>query len=238
MPQNCGPNKKTAQQEERKDSSSRAGSDQSIDFPDTSVAAAGAQRAEEDKALIACLREHGVNRADAVRLVNEQPDECRRQLEYLPFVSAFKSGKGAYLRSAIEQGFGPPPAYAKAQQRQERAQQQRTGPAADKAIRRQFRREVFLAELRGFVAQIEQEQPEAFANFLASFEAELGLLLQRFNARAAQDSYRKLYASETKRLERFAAYFAANPCPVPALATWLAAHPPLAVAALLQDERR
>jgi hypothetical protein len=172
-------------------------------------------------------------------LAHGQPDECRRQLEYLPFVPAFKSGKGAYLRSAIEQGFGPPAAYEKAQQQQQRAQQQRTDGAAQRAMARQSRRQTLLAELREFATEMEQEQPEAFAGFQASMKTELGQLLQRFNARAAQDSYRRLYAGEAKRLERFAAYFATNPCPLSAFTTWLALHPPVAVAtALLEDGRR
>ncbi len=235
-PQNCGPNKKTEQQEEKKDSS-RATFDQRPNSPDTSVAAVRVEEPEEDKSLVAYLREHGVNRADAVRLVNEEPDECRRQLEYLPFVTAFKTSKGAYLRSAIEQGFGPPSAYIKARQRQEHAHEQTTGAAADRAAMQRKRREALVSSLRGFAAQMELEQPEAFSRFTAYLEGELHLMMQRFSARAAQESYRKLYSGEAKRLERFATYFAANPCPLPALAAWLVEHPPLTVAALLQDGR-
>jgi hypothetical protein len=38
----------------------------------------------------------------------------------------------------------------------------------------------------------------------------------------AQDSYRRLYASDRKRLELLARYFAQHPCPLPDLAAWLA----------------
>jgi hypothetical protein len=40
----------------------------------------------------------------------------------------------------------------------------------------------------------------------------------------AQETYRRLYASETKRLELFATYFSLNPCLLPELSAWLAAH--------------
>ena len=73
-------------------------------------------------ALVDRLLASDVNRSDAVRLASQVPEECCRQLEYLPFVSTFRSGKGAYLRSAIEGSYGAPKAYREAQQKEQRAQ--------------------------------------------------------------------------------------------------------------------
>jgi hypothetical protein len=234
-PQKCGPNKKTEQQEVREDSSRTPLSEHSDDISSTSAAAVSDQSLEDDDALIACLHGHGVNRADAVRLVKEQPEECRRQLDYLPFVPTFTSGKGAYLRSAIEQGFGPPKKYTETLQLTR--SRHMAGGTIEQANAIESRQEALLTALRSFRDQMEQEQPDVFAGFVTSLESELSVLLHRFSARAAQESYRKLYAGEIKRLERFAAYFATNPCPLPALAAWLAEHPPVNVAALLQGGR-
>ncbi len=70
-----------------------------------------------DSDIVDQLIMHDVNRMDAVRLAAEMPEECYRQLEYLPYVSTFRSGKGAYLRSAIEGSYGAPKGYREAQQR-------------------------------------------------------------------------------------------------------------------------
>lgn len=66
---------------------------------------------ESQSALAERLVREGVNRSDAERLAVEKPEECERQLEYLPFVEEFRTSRGAYLRSAIEKGFGPPAAF-------------------------------------------------------------------------------------------------------------------------------
>lgn len=75
--------------------------------------------------LIALLVGADLNRGDAERFAREQPDVCRKQLEYLPFVREFKSSRGAYLRRAIEGDFAAPAAYARQEHRQ---------PAREEAI--------------------------------------------------------------------------------------------------------
>lgn len=66
-------------------------------------------------ALVEDLIAAGLGKADARRLAQAHPDECRRQLAFLPFIAAFRSSKGAYLRAAIEQEYGPPKGYEEAQ---------------------------------------------------------------------------------------------------------------------------
>ncbi len=60
------------------------------------------------------LTAHGLAKGAAAIYAKANPDECRRQLEYLPYVTEFKSSKGAYLRKAIEDGYGPPKGYEEA----------------------------------------------------------------------------------------------------------------------------
>lgn len=62
--------------------------------------------------LIDSLVEQGLNKFDAIRLSDSNPEECARQLKYLPFVRSFKTSKGAYLRTAIEREFGAPAGFS------------------------------------------------------------------------------------------------------------------------------
>ncbi len=81
-------------------------------------------------ALVEDLIAAGLGKADARRLAQAHPDECRRQLAFLPFVPAFRSSRGAYLRAAIEQEYGPPKGYEEAQKtahRTAKAHQQTQG---------------------------------------------------------------------------------------------------------------
>jgi hypothetical protein len=55
----------------------------------------------------------------------------------------------------------------------------------------------------------------------------LETLLRRHPGKMAQDSFRRLFASDKKRLELLAAYFTEQyPCPLPELSAWLAQHGP------------
>lgn len=69
---------------------------------------------DETLALAGQLTAHGLGSGAAAIYAKAKPEECRRQLDYLPYVTTFKSSKGAYLRSAIEEGYGPPKGYEEA----------------------------------------------------------------------------------------------------------------------------
>jgi len=75
-----------------------------------------------DSELMQALIANDVNRADAERLASSMPEECLRQLKFLPHVTKFRSGRGAYLRSAIEAGYGAPKGYHEAQQQSQKIQ--------------------------------------------------------------------------------------------------------------------
>lgn len=106
-----------------------------IDCP---VSSLPTQLSSPDVELVQALIANDVNRADAERLASSMPEECRRQLEFLPHVTEFRSGRGAYLRSAIEAGYGAPKDYREAQQQSQktqkraRIQQSRTETARQK----------------------------------------------------------------------------------------------------------
>ena len=100
-------------------------------------------------------------------------------MEFLPHVKEFKTSRGAYLRRAIEEGYGPPKSYAQSQVREEAAQaaRRRKGEAALKAAEETARQshekrhsEAFAAFLCDWVGQWEKTQPEAFLAFQRSEE--------------------------------------------------------------------
>ena len=113
----------------------------------------------EVAALIEQLVSAELNRGDAERLAREKPDECRRQLEFLPHVKEFKTSRGAYLRRAIEEGYGPPKAYSQVQAREESAQ----------AARRQRGHEALRLAEETARQSHEKRHSEAFARFLGEW---------------------------------------------------------------------
>ena len=109
------------------------------------VVAEGHKGHSEVSELVEALVLAGVGRSAAEKLAGERPEESLRQLEFLPYVPVFKSSKGAYLRKAIEEGYGPPAGWEAAQAkkakrvslgRQQAAQEARTSD--DKDRRRQL----------------------------------------------------------------------------------------------------
>ncbi len=79
-------------------------------------------REDVDTALVNALVDAGLGRSDALGLARLRPEECRRQLELLPYVTKFRTSRGAYLHSAIMKGYGPPPGFEEAQKQQQEAQ--------------------------------------------------------------------------------------------------------------------
>jgi hypothetical protein len=119
------------------------------------------------------LVEHGVNRADALRLASAFPGECRRQLGFLPFVSEFKRGKGAYLRSAIEQGFGPPAGWEEAERRKAEEGKRAAAAAADagRAEREKRCADERAGAVRELRERLESGDRERWAALVAEAEA-------------------------------------------------------------------
>lgn len=138
-------------------------------------------------ALVEQLVANELNRSDAERLAREKPDECRRQLTYLPFVPEFKSTRGAYLRAAIEGGFGPPKSFT-AQARQEKARQQQGAEVARQEARQSHQRSylaAYLAWMKERVGELESSAPDLLADFQETEATERARLTRLFPARSS-----------------------------------------------------
>lgn len=120
------------------------------------------------------LMRQEVNRADALRLVKTHFEECQRQLQYLPFKIAelggeqhFKTGKGAYLRSAIEGGFAPPTA-CKVEKERSRLKREKQSTQKQQAARTAHYAQyqaAYYAYLRIIEQQLAKDHPENYTAF-------------------------------------------------------------------------
>ena len=160
-----------------------------------------------DHALVAKLIEAGLNRSEAQRLAGESPDECRRQLAYLPYKSGM-TNPGGYLRRAIEDGYTAPKEYELAQAQEERDRRKREDNALKKA--EEERQEIAKAEeaqrLDAALARLEEGDPAAYRRFLdfvegkkQEIEAKFRMLKPATRAKLAQnlttvDGRRELFA--------------------------------------------
>jgi hypothetical protein len=153
------------------------------------------------KTLIEKLVEQGVNRVDAKRLARENPEECMRQLEYLPFVTEFRTSRGAYLRSAIEKGFGAPVAF---EQRQLENDKQRLRQEQDNARKStlEARRASVDASIDTDLIRLENEAPEAFKSFLVYVEEQRRIVKVRFSGLSDSARQRMLNALDTPERRR------------------------------------
>lgn len=138
-------------------------------------------------ALIKDLIAADLNRSDAVSLAREKPEVCRRQLEFLPYVEKFKTSRGAYLRRAIEEDFGPTAAHSQAmeKQTQERAAHARRALERLQATEQKARegheeahRAAFAAFTIHWLNELEETRPEAFLAF-TRYESEKRVALVR-----------------------------------------------------------
>ena len=184
----------------------------------------------ETAALVAELVTAELNHATAVLYAKGDRGECQRQLAFVAAMSEddFREGRGAYLARAIPEKWGPPKQF-KAKQRRQQAEQKKHSETARGNTRKtaqEAHRDALLAEGMLCSARLEKEQPEAFLAFNAAADHELETLLKRHPGKMAQDSFRRVYQSDRKRLELLCAYFAHNPCPLPELSAWLAEHGP------------
>ncbi|NEP59599.1 MAG: replication protein [Symploca sp. SIO2G7] len=122
----------------------------------------------EEELLKEKLVEYGVNRFDAKRLAKDNPEECRRQLEFINFQDDFRSSKGAYLRSAIEQGFAPPKRYLEEKEREKQEElllkQRESTFQHQKVIQKQ--RQAFLNRAYCTMCESFPDVREAFTSFI------------------------------------------------------------------------
>lgn len=159
-----------------------------------------------DPALIASLIAADLNRADAERLARTRPDECRRQLAYLPFKTDLDN-PGGYLRRAIEGGFPPPKEHKAAQAKEERERKKREEAEHRKALEAAQKAQEAAEALRvdEYIGRIEKEAPETFAGFLRYVERKRSEVRAKFQNMTPSIRARMLADLDTpeKRRELF-----------------------------------
>ena len=139
----------------------------------------GALDAAVDLALVEELVSHQVNRTDAIRLAHTRPNECRRQLDFLPYLAP-RTNPGGWLREAIENGHGAPAGYEDARRR-DRDQERRAKQAALESARQRHEvayKDAFIAYLTQCEGALRETRPELFSEFL-EYEAQERARLER-----------------------------------------------------------
>ena len=189
-----------------------------------------------EQKLIGALRDAELNRSDAERFARAKPDECRRQLEFLPYVREFTTSRGAYLRRAIEEGYGPPKGYAQEQARQasSEAEHRKRGTAAlqaSESAARQSHEERCSASyedyLRERVGEAEKTQPEAFMAFQEQEASERERLASGpFAGRPLTQKALEVFDSQAHHLERARDFWQARGVALLNFWEWDAAHNP------------
>jgi hypothetical protein len=137
-----------------------------------------APKKEEDRNqviqdLMAELVRLGVGKGVALTLASQHEEECRLQISYLPYAEV-KSSVGAYLASAIKQGFAPPARFQEIQTK--KAEDERKRKVAEARVAQEraqtLRAEMEAAEIDSLMATLEAEDPADYQAFEAFVEAE------------------------------------------------------------------
>lgn len=168
---------------------------------------------EEQQRLVDDLRAAGLNGDTAERFVQDDPDECRRQLEYLPYKDDVEK-PGGWLSSAIPGKYDPPTAYRQAMAEAKAKRKQESQAQREKA--RQSHEEAHRAEYQAYLVKregdIEKTHPEAYAAFIADEDRRRAYTKKMF-AKSKIAATRKMaeeFETEDHRRERFAEYFTKN----------------------------
>ena len=150
--------------------------------PQSDVAAAAPEPtlSPEALALADALTQAGVGRAEAIALARAHPEECRRQLGYLPYAE-IRSTPGAYLASAIKGSFGPPRAFQEAETKRLEEERRRKTQEAQAARERAeaARRAAEVLFVDSEIALLEANEPERYAAFLEFVDAQKSQALSK-----------------------------------------------------------
>jgi len=134
----------------------------------------------ETQALTDELVRAGMSRGEAITLAALHPEECRRQLEYLPYAE-IKSTPGAYLTTAIKREFAAPKGFQEFQQKKAEAESRRK--AEELRISRErvakARQEAEMMALDSEILALESEAPKQHAEFIKFIEAEKAKALNK-----------------------------------------------------------
>ena len=174
-------------------------------------------------ALVAELTQHGITPQVARKLAREKPEQCRKQLDLLPFQTITRS-KAGFLRRAIEapDGYGVPAQYEQQQKEQVKTRHQKATQE-----RQEARRATVMEQLVQMAETLIIDHAAGLTDFLVFFRAERDRDLRKFpkDGRIYQ-SMTELYEGEQKQLELIVAFYADQPCPLPELTEFIRTHKP------------
>ena len=160
--------------------------------------------------LVSALVSHDLNHDDAVRLATIRPEECRRQLTFLPFKrTELRGSPGAWLRCAIEGGYGPPVGYRRAQAEAGRRAQAEANDSRRQALSTHeiTQRPAYEAYLDHEMGEMPVRRPELWSEFEA-VEAQTRASRGRSPLSAANLARcLAVFDEPGSRRERFAAFF-------------------------------
>jgi len=157
--------------------------------------------------LILVLVKHGVSRRVAERHAKAKPEVCTRCLSYLPFAK-IRTTPGAWLASAIEQEFGPPEAFTKAENAQKRRIQATTIDPDAAKMAEDERRSILRKRLMFSLNQLPKTQPDAFSAFerFQKAERDRARRFARMLNEDRQNEYLQSLESDDHRLTVFASW--------------------------------
>jgi len=183
-----------------------------------------------DQTLVEQLVAAQLNRGDAERFARDVPDICRRQLAYLPFVAAFKTSQGAYLRRAIEGDFGPPAGFVAHAEEQEQRRGSKSRRAQERfATNEKKAREahqerfygLYSVFLKETLQKLEATRSQASTAFLeAEEEQRRNLTSGPFAHRPLTRAALEAFDVEENRLERARVFFAKQGVPLSDFWEW------------------
>jgi len=186
-------------------------------------ASANEAAAVSDMELVRALIEQGLAEEVAAQLAATKPDECRRQLTYLPF-QKIKGSRPGFLRRAIETpgGYGVPAGYNEHQRKQDKTEKQKARQGTQEA-----HRGAVMDELVQLAVSLINSDAQAISDFLDFFKSEQSRDLKRFplGGRIYQ-AMSEAYQGEQKQLELLVDYYSNHPCPVPSLGALIEHHQP------------
>ena len=200
--------------------------------PLAKAAASPAAAHTPDPDLVRALTDQGMAEDVATQLTADKPDECRRQLAYLPFQKVTGSRAG-FLRRAIETpgGYGIPAGYEEHLRKQAQAGKEEARQKAQQA-----RRGAVVGELVQMAETLINGDAQAISGFLAFFKAERDRALRPFpQGGRLYQAMVEAYESEQKQLELFVTYYAGHPCPLEALNSLIGRHGQDRLKAYLQE---
>jgi hypothetical protein len=185
-----------------------------------------------DAELVGALIGQGLAEDVAAQLAADKPEECQRQLDYLPF-QRITGSRAGFLRRAIETpgGYGIPAGYEERQRKQAQAEQQNALQSAQDA-----RRGAVVTELVQLVEVMINDDTQDISDFLEFFKAERARDLRKFprGGRLYQVMV-EAYDSEQKQLELLVTHYAQHPCPLAALNAFIEQHTPVRLKKYLKE---